>query len=155
MVTIHSPIPEAAKKEDIEIHPGKVEHPKPPHKPDCPVDCEHDQNSSQHCDKCTDEDAWHLPIEYNKNTEFVAVKVRNEADRPIQVGSHYNLSEVNAFLMVESKRASDGSTWAKISPAERLNTYADHRLNIPAGKSVRFEPGDEHCVELLKIEAKQ
>ena len=54
---------------------------------------------------------------------IVTVEVVNTGDRPIQVGSHYHFAEAN--------------------PALHFDRVAAHgrRLAIPAGTSVRFEPG--------------
>ncbi|CAN8016627.1 unnamed protein product [Ixodes persulcatus] len=50
-----------------------------------------------------------------------------------QVGSHYHFTETNKYLVFDRKKA-----------------YG-MRLNIPAGTSVRFEPGDERSVPLVEI----
>ncbi len=72
------------------------------------------------------------PIEANVERKTARVVVRNTGDRPVQVGSHYHFYEVNPAL--EFDRAA----------AKGL------RLNIPAGTSVRFEPGDEKEVPLVE-----
>ncbi|HET9051906.1 MAG TPA: urease subunit beta [Candidatus Dormibacteraeota bacterium] len=56
------------------------------------------------------------------------IAVVNEGDRPVQVGSHYHLFEVNRALRLD-RRAAYG-----------------RRLAIPAGSAVRFEPGQRHVV---------
>ena len=38
------------------------------------------------------------PIEYNTGRRTVRVTVRNTGDRPVQVGSHFHLFEVNRYL---------------------------------------------------------
>ena len=72
-------------------------------------------------------------IELNVGRRTVTLKVANTGDRPIQVGSHYHFYEVNRAL------AFDRSTAYGL------------RLNIPAGTSVRFEPGDEKEIELTSL----
>lgn len=72
-------------------------------------------------------------IELNAGRESCIVKVANSGDRPIQVGSHYHFFETNQALQFERKAA-----------------YG-FRLNIPAGTAVRFEPGQERTVELVKL----
>jgi urease subunit beta len=57
--------------------------------------------------------------------------VRNTADRPIQVGSHYHFSETNAALDFDREAA------------------LGMRLNIASGMAVRFEPGQQRTVELV------
>ncbi|WP_263399813.1 urease subunit beta [Saccharopolyspora pogona] len=153
MVTIHNPIPEAAAEDELEIHPGKVEHPQPRRKPECPVDCDDDKDSSKCCDKCADADAWYEAIEFNKDLQDDAatIRVRNDKDRPIQVGSHYNLTEVNSGLMA-LKWDSQNKKFVVDTELKKHPEAQGRRLNIAAGTSVRFEPGDECCVELVEIE---
>ncbi|MBI3638824.1 MAG: urease subunit beta [Thaumarchaeota archaeon] len=70
------------------------------------------------------------PIIANKGKKTVKIKVSNSGDRPIQVGSHTHFFETNKALVFSREKA-----------------YGYH-LNIPAGTSVRFEPGDTKEVEL-------
>ncbi|KAG9447204.1 hypothetical protein H6P81_013332 [Aristolochia fimbriata] len=69
----------------------------------------------------------------NAGRKAVTIVVTNNADRPIQVGSHYHFIEVNPYLIFDRKRA-----------------YG-MRLNILAGTAVRFEPGDRKSVTLVHI----
>ncbi len=73
----------------------------------------------------------------NENLEITEIEVENVGDRPIQVGSHYHFFEVNAFL-----------------DFSRESTYGK-RLNIPAGTSVRFEPGSKKQIELVEFKGKR
>jgi urease subunit beta len=73
------------------------------------------------------------PIEINAGKEITRVQVRNTADRPIQVGSHYHFAEVNPGLDFDRKAA-----WGQ-------------RLNVLSGGSMRFEPGAVEEVELIPI----
>src|ERR1051326_2487637 len=70
-------------------------------------------------------------IEANGGRKTAQVVVRHTGDRPIQVGSHYHFFEVNDALQFD-RAASRGM-----------------RLDIPAGTSVRFEPGEEKQVLLV------
>jgi urease subunit beta len=72
------------------------------------------------------------PIIANKGKKTTKIKVSNSGDRPIQVGSHTHFFETNKALVFSRKKA-----------------YGYH-LNIPAGTSVRFEPGDTKEVELTE-----
>lgn len=72
------------------------------------------------------------PIEANVDRKTTKVVVKNAGDRPVQVGSHYHFYEVNNALQFD-REAAKGL-----------------RLNIPAGTSVRFEPGDEKDVSLVE-----
>ena len=72
-------------------------------------------------------------IELNAGRELIEVGVTNSGDRPIQVGSHYHFLETNAALVFD-----------------RAAAYGK-RLNVPAGSSVRFEPGDSKTVTLVAI----
>ncbi len=73
-----------------------------------------------------------LPIIANKGRKTVKLTVSNSGDRPIQVGSHTHFFEINKALVFP-----------------RAKAYGFH-LNIPAGTSVRFEPGDTKEVELTE-----
>lgn len=79
------------------------------------------------------------PIRLNAKREKDAIKlmVRNQGDRPIQVGSHFHFYEVNGCTTDEKGLEFD-----------RDRTKGMH-LNITAGTAVRFEPGDEKEVELI------
>ncbi len=70
-------------------------------------------------------------ITLNEGRESITLKVRNEGDRPIQVGSHFHFYETNPALSFDRQKA-----------------YG-MRLDIPAGTAVRFEPGQERTVELI------
>jgi len=70
-------------------------------------------------------------ITLNADRRTVTLLVRNTADRPIQVGSHYHFAETNAALGFDRAQAHG------------------MRLNIASGSAVRFEPGQERTVELV------
>jgi urease subunit beta len=72
-------------------------------------------------------------IELNAGRETKTLDVANTGDRPIQVGSHYHFFEVNRALSFT-----------------RGEAYG-FRLDIPAGTSVRFEPGEERVVRLVAL----
>jgi urease subunit beta len=73
------------------------------------------------------------PVICNENRKTVKVSVSNRGDRPCQIGSHTHFFEVNKALDF---------------PREQAFGY---RLNIPAGTSIRFEPGDTKEVELCEL----
>ncbi|MFJ6016778.1 urease subunit beta [Streptomyces sp. NPDC092952] len=70
------------------------------------------------------------PIEINAGRRRVKLTVRNTGDRAVQVGSHYHFFEVNSALSFDRQQA--------------LGMH----LDIPAGTSVRIEPGGTREVEL-------
>ncbi|KAL4072616.1 hypothetical protein V8B97DRAFT_1870184 [Scleroderma yunnanense] len=72
-------------------------------------------------------------IAINKGRERIKLRVTNEGDRPIQIGSHYHFVETNNKLSFDRVKA----------------LYK--RLDIPAGSAVRFEPGDIKTVTLCDI----
>lgn len=72
-------------------------------------------------------------IEINAGRPVLTVTVRNTGDRPVQVGSHYHFAESNAALDFDRDAA-----WG-------------HRLAVPAGTSVRFEPGMPRDVSLVPL----
>jgi urease subunit beta len=69
----------------------------------------------------------------NPGRRTLTLVVRNTADRPIQVGSHYHFAETNGALQFDR-------------PAAR-----GMRLNIASGTAVRFEPGQQRTVELVDL----
>ena len=77
------------------------------------------------------------PILANVNRDSKKIKVSNSGDRPIQVGSHTHFFEVNSAL-----------------DFSRQDAYGYH-LNIPAGTSIRFEPGETKKVEIVEYGGKK
>ena len=77
------------------------------------------------------------PIIANQGKKTITVEVANTGDRPVQVGSHTHFFEVNKSLSFDREQA-----------------YGFH-LNIPAGTSLRFEPGDQRKVELTEFGGKK
>ncbi|HYO21782.1 MAG TPA: urease subunit beta [Flavisolibacter sp.] len=83
-----------------------------------------------------------VPGEYILRTEDIAcnigrettnVVVVNTGDRPVQIGSHFHFFEINKQLAFDRAKA------------------FGMRLNIAAGTAVRFEPGEEKEVELVRF----
>lgn len=72
-------------------------------------------------------------IELNPGRDRLRLTVRNLGDRPVQVGSHYHLAATNPALDFDRTAA------------------RGYRLDIPAGTSVRFEPGLTREVSLVTI----
>lgn len=66
-----------------------------------------------------------------RNTVFLTVV--NTGDRPVQVGSHFHFFEVNKQMEFNRQKA------------------FGMRLNIAAGTAVRFEPGEEKEVVLVRF----
>jgi urease subunit beta len=72
-------------------------------------------------------------IELNAGLPITTIDVVNGGDRPVQVGSHYHFAEANPALQFDRAVA------------------RGQRLDIPAGTSVRFEPGITRTVGLVPI----
>jgi urease subunit beta len=72
-------------------------------------------------------------IELNAGRATATLRVVNTGDRPIQVGSHFHFADVNDALHFDRAAA------------------AGFRLDVPAGTSLRFEPGAERDVELVAL----
>ena len=72
------------------------------------------------------------PVVANAGRKTARVRVSNTGNRPVQVGSHTHFFEVNKALEFPREKA-----------------YGFH-LNIPAGTSLRFEPGDTREVGLVE-----
>lgn len=73
------------------------------------------------------------PMALNEGRPRSSAVIVNGGDRPIQVGSHLHLPDANPALQFD-REATMG-----------------FRLDIPAGTSVRFEPGVSRTVELVKL----
>jgi len=72
-------------------------------------------------------------IAINAGASRLEMEIENTGDRPVQVGSHVHLSQANAALHFDRSAA-----------------YG-HRLDIPAGTAVRFEPGVAQHVSLVPL----
>ena len=73
------------------------------------------------------------PVALNPGRPRRALRVLNTGDRPVQVGSHYHFAVANPALDFDRSAA-----WG-------------HRLDVPAGTAVRFEPGMTRDVELVPL----
>ncbi|MGV9410680.1 urease subunit beta [Nocardia sp. NPDC003693] len=72
-------------------------------------------------------------IELNPGARRVELDVVNTGDRPVQVGSHVHFPQANPALEFD-RDAAHG-----------------HRLDIPAGTAVRFEPGLAQRIRLVPL----
>lgn len=72
-------------------------------------------------------------IELNAGRETIELTVLNTGDRPIQVGSHFHFADVNCALELDRDAA------------------GGFRLDVPAGTSLRFEPGASRTVALVAL----
>jgi urease subunit beta len=72
-------------------------------------------------------------IELNAERPRIELTVENTGDRPVQVGSHYHFAAANPALVFDRKAA------------------RGHRLDVPAGTSMRFEPGICRVVGLVPL----
>jgi urease subunit beta len=76
-------------------------------------------------------------IELNPGRARLELTVTNTGDRPVQIGSHYHFAVANPALSFDRDVA-----WG-------------HRLDIPAGTSVRFEPGMSRSVALVALKGRR
>lgn len=72
-------------------------------------------------------------LRLNEGRDRVSVVVVNTGDRPVQVGSHLHFPDANPALQFD-----------------RESTQG-YRLDVPAGTSVRLEPGVSKTVELVAL----
>jgi urease beta subunit len=72
-------------------------------------------------------------ITVNEGRAVTTLEVVNTGDRPVQVGSHFHLAQANPALSFD-RAAAHGQ-----------------RLDVPAGTSVRFEPGLAQTVTLVPL----
>ncbi|MDH6246560.1 urease subunit beta [Mycobacterium sp. OTB74] len=72
-------------------------------------------------------------IELNAGAARLTLDVVNTGDRPVQVGSHVHLPQANSALQFD-----------------RVAAHG-HRLDVPAGTAIRFEPGVAQRVSLVPL----
>ncbi|MEA2155682.1 MAG: urease subunit beta [Solirubrobacteraceae bacterium] len=72
-------------------------------------------------------------VELNAGRERIDLEILNTGDRPIQVGSHFHVADVNSALRLDREAATG------------------FRFDIPAGTSLRFEPGASRSVALVAL----
>jgi urease subunit beta len=72
-------------------------------------------------------------LELNTGRERLTLRVLNTGDRPIQIGSHVHFAQANPALSFDRDHA------------------RGFRLDVPAGTSIRFEPGVAHDVHLVAL----
>ena len=72
-------------------------------------------------------------ITVNNGKKVLKLQVSNTGDRPIQVGSHTHFAEANKALEFNREKS------------------LGFHLNIPAGTSIRFEPGESKHVEIVEF----
>lgn len=70
-------------------------------------------------------------IELNAGQSLLTVEVANNGEQPVALGSHYHVAEAN--------------------PALEFNREAarGYRLDIPAGTTLRLEPGQRRMLDLI------
>lgn len=69
--------------------------------------------------------------------ERLRLVITNTGDRPVQIGSHIHLPDVNAALAFDRAAA------------------AGFRLDIPSGTARRFEPGASQEVDLVAMRGRR
>lgn len=69
--------------------------------------------------------------------ERITLVIVNTGDRPVQIGSHIHLPDVNAALSFDR------------------DATAGFRLDIPSGTSRRFEPGASRDVDAVTLRGNQ
>lgn len=76
-------------------------------------------------------------IEINAGRESKEIEITNTGDRPVQIGTHCHLFEVNRVLAFDREAA-----------------FGFH-LDIPSGGAVRFEPGQSHKVQITRFSGRE
>jgi urease subunit beta len=76
-------------------------------------------------------------VAINVGAPRVILEVVNTGDRPVQVGSHLHFAQANAALSFDREQA------------------RGHRLDIPAGTAVRFEPGVGQRISLVPLHGRR
>ncbi len=82
----------------------------------------------------------------NEGKMASVVIMENKGDRPIQIGSHFHLYEVNSsikFFSEDGKEDEDRTlVWGK-------------RFDIASGTSIRFEPNERKKVNVIPVAGKR
>jgi urease subunit gamma/beta len=73
------------------------------------------------------------PVKLASGRDRLTVSVLNGGDRPVQIGSHFHFADVNGALEFDRAAA------------------VGFRLDVPAGTSIRFEPGVSREVTLVAL----
>ncbi len=73
----------------------------------------------------------------NEASQSITLCVANTGDRPVQVASHFHFAEVNPALEFDRAKAQG------------------MRLDVPAGTSIRFEPGQRRDIALIPFKGKR
>ncbi|WP_067442063.1 urease subunit beta [Nocardioides jensenii] len=73
------------------------------------------------------------PLELSSGREQRTIVIVNDGDRPIQVGSHIHLPDTNPALTFDRDQTQG------------------FRLDVPAGTSIRFEPGVSRTVDVIAL----
>ena len=73
------------------------------------------------------------PVRLNEGRPVRTLLVVNTGDRPVPGGSHYHFAQANPALSFDREAA------------------RGHRLNIPAGTAIRFEPGVQREIALVPL----
>ena len=76
-------------------------------------------------------------IELNPGRDRVVLRVENTGDRPVQVGSHFHFADTNSALHFDRVAATG------------------FRMDLPAGTGMRFEPGLDREVTLVRLAGAQ
>lgn len=85
-------------------------------------------------------------VTLNRGAERRTVVARNDGDRPVQVGSHFHLADVNrALVFFTDTGTDDGGGEPEPAPVDGF------RLDIAAGTSVRFQPGDTKRLPIVAL----
>lgn len=80
-------------------------------------------------------------IVINAGRQSTKIYMENTGDRPIQIGSHFHLYEVNSAIKFYKNGSED---------ADRLCAWGK-RFDIASGTSIRFEPNEKKEVEIIDL----
>lgn len=81
-------------------------------------------------------------ITINADRQSKKITMKNTGDRPVQIGSHYHLYEVNdAIIFYDQNKNED---------KDRKIAWG-YRFDIPSSTSVRFEPGESKEVDIIPM----
>lgn len=79
-------------------------------------------------------------IVINADRQATTITMENKGDRPVQIGSHFHLYEVNPQMVFYDKSG---------NPDVERKIAWGMRFDIPSGTAIRFEPNEKKQVNII------
>ena len=134
LLTIHSPITIPHGNMELALYGSFLTPPPKPHHPTASSTSTTNTTTSVFPGEMIPKNgSSDITLHTDRLEQLIEITVVNTGDRPIQVGSHYAFTETNRALQFDRQMA------------------LGHRLNIPSGTAIRFEPGESKRITLVPM----